>query len=88
MEGVFGDGRKAAVCGSPPSRCNEPAAMAERYTALHRNILDTFNEYGVQIMTPAYEDDPERAKIVPKDCWYSFPAKPASRRKAVRSGSS
>ena len=29
--------------------------MAEKYHALHANIQDVFNEYGVQIMTPAYE---------------------------------
>jgi len=55
--------------------CNEPRAMNRLYTALHANILDVFNEYGVQIMTPAYEGDPEQAKIVPKDQWYSAPAR-------------
>ena len=55
--------------------CNEPRAMARLYTALHANILDVFNEYGVQIMTPAYEGDPEQAKIVPKDQWYTAPAR-------------
>jgi small-conductance mechanosensitive channel len=54
--------------------CDEPSAMSERYTTLHQNILDIFNEYGIQIMTPAYEGDPERAKIVPKDHWYPPPA--------------
>jgi hypothetical protein len=43
--------------------------------ALHRNILDVFNEHGVQIMTPAYEGDPEQPKLVPKDQWYAAPAK-------------
>ena len=55
--------------------CNEPRAMNQLYTALHANILDVFNEYGVQIMTPAYEGDPKEAKIVPKDQWYSAPAR-------------
>ena len=32
-----------------------------------------FDEYGVQIMTPAYEGDPEQAKVVPKDReWFEF----------------
>jgi small-conductance mechanosensitive channel len=44
------------------------------YTSLHRNILDVFNEYGVQIMTPAYEGDPEQPKIVPRDQWFTAPA--------------
>lgn len=56
--------------------CDDPQAMERLYTGLHKNILDMFNEYGVQIMTPAYECDPERAKVVPKDQWYSAPARP------------
>ena len=41
---------------------------------LHANIQDAFNEFGVQIMTPNYEADPDRPKIVPKDRWYKAPA--------------
>ena len=48
--------------------------IPQRYAALHRNILDVFNEHGVQIMTPAYEGDPEQPKVVPKEQWYSAPA--------------
>ena len=55
--------------------CDKPQQMALYYTELHRNILDMFNEYSVQIMTPAYEGDPEQPKIVPKDQWYVAPAK-------------
>ncbi len=54
--------------------CDQPQTMERLYTALHKNILDAFNEYGVQIMTPAYETDPQQAKIVPKDQWYAAPA--------------
>jgi small-conductance mechanosensitive channel len=39
------------------------------YTHLHQNILDVFNENNVQIMTPAYEGDPETPKVVPRDQW-------------------
>jgi small-conductance mechanosensitive channel len=55
--------------------CDRPQEMAKLYTALHRNILDVFNEHGVQIMTPAYEGDPEQPKVVPKEQWYAAPAK-------------
>jgi small-conductance mechanosensitive channel len=55
--------------------CDAPERMRYLYTELHRNILDVFNEYGVQIMTPAYEDDPERPKVVPKDQWFAEPAR-------------
>jgi small-conductance mechanosensitive channel len=56
--------------------CSNPLKMRATYTDLHRHILDVFNEYGVQIMTPAYEGDPEIPKVVPKDQWYLAPAKP------------
>ena len=42
--------------------CGDAQRMMPLYTALHRNILDVFNEYGVQIMTPAYEGDPAAAE--------------------------
>lgn len=56
--------------------CNEAKAMERLHTELLRNILDLFNEYGVQIMTPAYEGDPKTPKIVPKELWYATPAIP------------
>ena len=46
-------------------------------TELHRNILDVFNEYGIQIMTPAYESDPPDPKVVPREKWYEDPASTA-----------
>ena len=55
--------------------CDNAQAMARIYTALHQNILDLFNEYGVQIMTPAYEGDPEAPKLVRKEDWFSAPAR-------------
>jgi small-conductance mechanosensitive channel len=58
--------------------CDAPAQMAVMYTRLHRNILDVFNEYGVQIMTPAYERDPDQPKVVPKEQWWKAPAQPAA----------
>ena len=56
--------------------CDTPHLMRQLYADLHRNILDVFNEYGVQIMTPAYEGDPEQPKLVPKADWYTAPAHP------------
>ena len=58
--------------------CDRPNSTASLYAALHRNILDLCNEYGVQIMTPAYEGDPKDAKVVTKDQWYAAPARPES----------
>lgn len=42
---------------------------------LNRHILDEFNEYGVQIMTPSYMADPPKPLVVEKDNWYAAPAK-------------
>jgi small-conductance mechanosensitive channel len=56
--------------------CDDARKMPVLYTELHRNVLDVFNEYGVQIMTPAYEGDPDQPKIVPKAKWYPAPAAP------------
>ncbi len=54
--------------------CAEAMTMLEVYTDLHRHILDVFNEYGVQIMTPAYMADPAAPKIVPREHWHAAPA--------------
>ncbi len=42
--------------------------------ALHANIQDLFNEYGVQIMSPNYVLDPAAPKVVPKKDWFAAPA--------------
>ena len=55
--------------------CDKPQEIEQIYSYLHQNILDVFNEYGVQIMTPAYRMDPPQAKVVPKDQWYAPPAR-------------
>ena len=55
--------------------CDKPHSMLAFKTALHRNILDVFNEYGIQVMVPAYEGDPDQPKIVPRERWYTSPAK-------------
>jgi hypothetical protein len=47
--------------------------MMALYAELHQHILDVFNEHGVQIMTPAYESDPETPKLVPPDHWDAPP---------------
>jgi small-conductance mechanosensitive channel len=49
--------------------CKDVSKMFFLYTQLHQNILDVFNENNVQIMTPAYEGDPEIPKVVPVSEW-------------------
>jgi small-conductance mechanosensitive channel len=53
-----------------------PISMGPIYSDLHKNVLDVFNEYGVQITSPNYEADPAERKVVPKENWYAAPAKP------------
>jgi small-conductance mechanosensitive channel len=44
---------------------------------LHANIVDVFNEFGVQIMSPHYRADPARPAVVPRSEWYRRPAERA-----------
>ncbi|WP_442965082.1 mechanosensitive ion channel family protein [Pseudomonas sp. JS3066] len=54
---------------------SEPRPRAELLTMLHASIQDVFNEYGVQIMSPHYLGDPPQEKWVPKERWYTAPAR-------------
>jgi small-conductance mechanosensitive channel len=65
--------------------CRDAHAIARTYTELHRNILDVFNEYGVQIMSPHYRSDPPEAQVVrPGEAWAAphphEPLKPNARK--------
>jgi hypothetical protein len=46
--------------------------------ALHANIQDLFNEYGVQIMSPNYVLDPAAPKVVARKNWFAPPAAPGA----------
>jgi small-conductance mechanosensitive channel len=59
------------VCQATPS---EPRPRAMLLSALHANIQDVFNAYGVQIMSPHYWEDPQEHKVVPPAKWYPAPA--------------
>jgi small-conductance mechanosensitive channel len=54
---------------------SEPRPRAQLLSLLHANIQDVFNEYGVQIMSPHYIQNPEQALLVPKEQWFTAPAK-------------
>jgi small-conductance mechanosensitive channel len=51
-------------------------ARAEAITALNASVIDAFNEYGIQIMSPHYLGDPAAAKVVPRSAWHAAPAAP------------
>nr|WP_277988813.1 mechanosensitive ion channel family protein [Ramlibacter ginsenosidimutans] len=50
------------VCQASPEL---PRERTQLQNALHANIVDVFNEHGVQIMSPHYLGDPEQPKVVP-----------------------
>jgi small-conductance mechanosensitive channel len=56
----------------------EPHQRGATLSALHGNILDTFNDSGVQIMSPHYEADPSAPKLVPRSRWYAPSADPST----------
>ena len=66
----------------------EPRHRPLVLSVLHANIQDAFNEFGVQIMSPNYEADPEGAKVVPKERWFDAPsvASPSASRRGALSG--
>lgn len=53
------------------SNKNAPSRRVEAMNQLHANVLDVFNEQGVQIMSPHYMADPPQPQIVPPGAWSS-----------------
>jgi len=68
------------VCYELNAYTDSPHAMMRIYSDLHENILDAFNEYGVQIMSPRYMHDREPPAVVPRERWYEPPAEPPDQR--------
>jgi small-conductance mechanosensitive channel len=64
---------------------DKPQEMLRTYSELHRNILDAFNEYGVQIMSPHYMSDPAQIKVVPREKWFEHPTEDSDRGAQKRS---
>jgi len=54
----------------------DPALRTEVLSRLHGAIQDVFNEHGVQILSPHYMADPQEPQVVPRERWYSPPARP------------
>lgn len=44
-------------------------------SALHENIQDVFNRYGVQIMSPHFEEQPHSPLTIRPEHWYPTPAR-------------
>jgi hypothetical protein len=49
---------------------DRPEERVPILSELHMHIQDAFNEAGVQIMSPAFESQPEKKVIVPKSQWF------------------
>lgn len=55
---------------------DRPETRRAVLSELHANIQDVFNEYGVQIMSPNFESQPEEKVYVPQAAWFPPPATP------------
>ncbi|MBE0627371.1 MAG: mechanosensitive ion channel [Burkholderiales bacterium] len=56
----------------------DASTMLQQYSMLHQNIIDEFNEHGVQIMSPHFMAQPDQAVLVPKESWFVAPARGAT----------
>jgi len=65
-------------------RTDAPEKMFRTYSALHANVQDAFNEFGVQIMSPNYIADRSVPTIVPRSKWFTPPAKKPEEGNAAR----
>jgi len=55
----------------------QPSQHLKTESALNRNIIDAFNEFGVQIMSPHFHHQPHDKVWVPAGQWHEPPAPPA-----------
>lgn len=58
------------------ARIDQPERRFAIQSALHGQIMDAFNEHGVQIMSPHFNSQPAGAIVVPKGGWAPPPAAP------------
>lgn len=56
----------------------DPKERVHALSRLHAEIQDAFNEFGVQIMSPNFEAQPEHKVWVPPEQWHSAPASQGS----------
>ncbi len=58
---------------------DRPEQRGLALSELHAHIQDVFNEYGVQIMSPNFVNQPEQKVWVAKGDWYAAPAEATDR---------
>jgi small-conductance mechanosensitive channel len=57
-------------------RIERPLDRFQVLSDLNAQILDAFNEHGVQIMSPHFKEQPVRPVVVPRGAWHAAPAEP------------
>ena len=57
------------------ARLEDEKHRVEALSSLNSQIQDTFNEFGVQIMSPHYMVQPASSMIIPPAKWHAAPAK-------------
>jgi len=60
------------------ARLEDERHRVETLSALHSQIQDAFNEFGVQIMSPHYMLQPEARVVIPPAKWNAPPSEPKS----------
>ncbi|WP_353190859.1 mechanosensitive ion channel domain-containing protein [Pandoraea pnomenusa] len=61
----------------------DPSTRFAAISALHENIQDVFNGYGVQIMSPHFEEQPHSPLTIPPAQWYPAPARAPAQAQAT-----
>ncbi len=52
-----------------------PRSRVEALNQLHQNIVDVFNAHGVQLLSPHFMQEPAQSHVVPREKWFTAPAK-------------
>ena len=60
------------------ARLDEEKRRVETISDLNSQILDAFNEFGVQIMSPHFMVQPDASIVIPPAKWHAPPAEPKS----------
>ncbi len=61
------------------SRLDDERLRIQTVSNLNSAIQDSFNEFGVQIMSPHYMIQPNASVIIPREKWDAKPSQPLPR---------
>ena len=61
---------------------DNPRRRIEVLSRLHQNIVDAFNEHGLEMTSPHFMQEPATSHVVPRSAWFTAPAvDPASEKR-------